>query len=551
MISAPELADLLFPGGVTPVAEWEARYPPRALPPGARVTRFAPSPTGHLHTGGLYTALIAEDLARSSGGTYFVRIEDTDSAREVREAREQFAAAFKYFGIASDEGGDMPWGPYAQSERAAIYAGYAHALVAAGRAYPCFCTPAELEELAARQRAQRVTPGYYGAWAVSRHLSRDEAAARIAAGEPFVIRFRAPDGEPERVSHPDLIRGAIEQADNRNDAVILKSSAQTPRLPTYHFAHVVDDHLMRVTLVTRGEEWLPSLPLHHQLFEALGFAPPDYAHIAPLMKLEGSSKRKLSKRKDPEASVDFYMAAGYPAAAVRIYLRGLANGNLADIDFATALSTPLQLDRMGVAGPVFDPVKLDSISRNYIAELAPPARAAAARAWAEAFDSEAAAALAADPDALLRAFELERELEANPRKDVAKWSDVLPSYRAMLPGGVAPVTDAGDEAFAPTAAEVVRAVLADFADGYRHLDDRTEWFAQVRAVAARHGFAATAGEYKRAPDAFVGPISEASNIIRVALTGARRSPDLFMIARLIGEAEVLARLRAPLMEARA
>ncbi|MGH6785775.1 MAG: glutamate--tRNA ligase, partial [Novosphingobium sp.] len=299
----PDLAALMFPVAPPSRDDVEARYPPRELPAGARVTRFGPSPTGYLHIGGVYAALIAQDLAHHSGGIYFVRIENTDAARESAEARGQFAEAFRYFGIESDEAPDAAWGPYEQGDRAELYASFAHSLVEAGKAYPCFCTQTALEELTARQKAASVMPGYYGAWATCRHLSADEGAARIAAGESYVVRFRAPDGPAGRVTHPDLIRGALEQNDNRNDAVILKNSEQKPRLPTYHFAHVVDDHLMRVNLVTRGEEWIPSLPLHVQLFEALGLTPPDYAHIAPLMKIDGSSKRKLSKRKDPEANV--------------------------------------------------------------------------------------------------------------------------------------------------------------------------------------------------------------------------------------------------------
>ncbi len=539
-----DLANLMFPDAPPPRNELEARYPRRDLPAGARVTRFGPSPTGFLHIGGVYAALIAKDLADNSGGTYFVRIENTDAARESADARGQFAEAFRYFGIESDEAPDAAWGPYEQGDRAELYASFARSLVEQGKAYPCFCTQAALEELTARQKAASVMPGYYGEWATCRRLTPDEGAARISAGESYVVRFRAPDGPPGRVTHTDLIRGALEQNDNRNDAVILKNSTQTPRLPTYHFAHVVDDHLMRVNLVTRGEEWIPSLPLHVQLFAALGLTPPDYAHIAPLMKIEGSSKRKLSKRKDPEANVAYYMESGYPAEALRIYLRGLANGNLADIDFAEALATPLQLDRMGVAGPVFDEAKIQSISRAWIAEMSPAERVAALTAWAEEFDPELAAILAGEGGHVLKAFELERSLDKNPRKDVAAWRDFLPNYSVFLPSVFEGVSDPAHPDFAPTAPDLVRAVIGDYLGRYQQVDDRDAWFDTLRAVAKDHGFAPTTGDYKRNPEAFVGSIAEASNVIRVGLAGARRSPDLFLICQAIGEAEVRKRLSA-------
>lgn len=539
-----QLADLMFPADVKPGAAWEAHYPLRDLPAGAWVTRFGPSPTGHLHIGGVYAAMIAKDLAHNSGGTYFIRIENTDFSREDPDALRQFGEAFRYFGIESDEAPDAPWGPFTQSEREPIYASFARELVVSGKAYPCFCTQADLEALTARQKAASTMPGYYGEWATCRHVSAEAAAQRISGGEAYVIRFRAPDGPADRVTHPDLIRGELEQNDNRNDAVILKNSTQSPRLPTYHFAHVVDDHLMRVNLVTRGEEWIPSLPLHHQLFAALGWQAPDYAHIAPLMKIDGSSKRKLSKRKDPEASVEYYMTQGYPAEALRIYLRGLANGNLADIDFAEAAATPLSLERFGVAGPVFDEVKLQSISREYVASLTPAERVGAFAEWAREFDVETAAMLEREEAQLLKAFELEQRIDKNPRKDVAMWRDVLPNYRVFLPSAFTGVSDLAHPDFEPTKPDVIRAVVTDYLARYNHADDRDTWFDGLCSVARDHGFATSTGDYKRNPEAFTGSIAEASNIIRVGLAGARRSPDLYLICQTIGEAEVRKRLSA-------
>lgn len=543
-MSDAEIADLMFAADVAEPAQWEAKYPPRALPDGAFVTRFAPSPTGYLHTGGLYSALISQDLAHNSGGVYFVRIENTDAARELEDAHRQFALAFAYFGIQSDENDDAPWAPYEQARRAPIYESYARHLVRHGHAYPCFCTQDELKALAAQQEKLHVSPGYYGKWARCRALPREDVLRRLKAGEPYTVRFRTPDTLPGRMAFDDRIRGVIEQQTNRNDAIILKSSAIAPRLPTYHFAHPVDDHLMRVNLVLRGEEWIASVPLHLQLFEALGFAAPAYAHIAPLMKIEGKSKRKLSKRKDPEASVEYYMSAGYPAEAIRIYLRGLANSNLADIDFAEALKTPIRLDRMGVAGPVFDVVKLDSIARSYVAWLAPRQRFDAMLAWSREFDPALRDILVCDEAAVLNAFDCERRFDAHPRKDVGKWTDFLPAYRAFLPALFEAVSDPAAPEFAPTAADIVRKVARDFADAYDHADTKDAWFAQVREAARRNRFAPTAGDFKRNPQDFVGPLSEASNIIRVALTGQKQSPDLFLIAQAIGADEVRRRIRA-------
>jgi glutamyl-tRNA synthetase len=543
-MSDAEIAALMFPGEVPAPAHWEAKYPQRELPAGAWVTRFAPSPTGYLHTGGLYTAIVAQDLAHNSRGPYFVRIENTDTARELADATRQFEQAFAYFAVEPDERDGAPWGPYEQARRAAIYESHARALVAQHRAYPCFCTQDELKEMTAKQEAAKVTPGYYGRWARCRALAPEDVLQRLKSGVPYVVRFRAPDGMAARVAFTDLIRGTIEQGDNRNDVIILKSSDNALRLPTYHFAHAVDDHLMRVNLVLRGEEWMPSVPLHLQLFHALGFAPPSYAHLAPLMKIDGKSKRKLSKRKDPEMSVEHYMTSGYPAGALRAYLRGLANSNLADIDFAEAARTPIRLDKMGVAGPVFDLAKLDSISGSYIAGLAPAERLAALTAWAAQFDPALADILAADAAMVLRAFEHEQRLDKHPRKDVAKWSDFLPAYRAFLPDRFTPIGDAAKAEFAPTAPAVVKAVTADFAAGYAHDGDKETWFSQIREIARRHRFAPTTGDFKRAPTEFIGPLSEASNVIRVALTGQRQSADLYLIAQVIGADEVLRRVRA-------
>jgi glutamyl-tRNA synthetase len=537
------LVDSLFPADLPDPAHWEWHYPPRELPEGAQVTRFAPSPTGFVHIGGVYTAMIAKDVAHRSGGTYFVRVEDTDQSREVAGVADQFERAFHYFGIESDEPADAPWGPYLQSARERIYLSYVRELMRRGDAYPCFCTREELAEITKRQQATKVPTGYYGSWARWRDADPDEVAAKLRGGEPYVVRFRSP-GVEGRVSFVDAIRGRLEHEANRNDVVILKTSASSPRLPTYHFAHAVDEHLMRVTLVIRGEEWISSVPLHLQLFDALGFEPPTYAHIAPLMKTEGGAKRKLSKRKDPEASVDFYLDAGYPAPAVLYYLRGLANGRLAELPLEQALAEPIRLRECGVAGPLVDMVKLADISADHIATLPGPVVLDAVSDWARERDPELVEVIATNRELAERAVDVERVGVANPRKDLVRWSDFRAVYGFFFPSLFSLVTDASDERLGGLDPALVRKLAADFADHYTWHDDQPTWFNQIRELAARHGFAPNPKTYKQDPDAYPGVLRDAANVIRVALTGSSRSPDLHAVAGALGPDEVIRRVRA-------
>ncbi|MCP2163438.1 glutamate--tRNA ligase [Goodfellowiella coeruleoviolacea] len=537
--------DALFPADLPEPGHWEQRYPPRQLPEGAKVTRIGPSPTGFMHIGGIYVGMIDRDVAHRSGGTYLVRVEDTDQTREVEGAVEQFERAFDYFAIQPDEAeGTGAYGPYHQSRRSEIYLTYVRELLRQGKAYLCFATKEELAEITAKQQAAKLPTGYYGRWAIWRDAPAEEVQARLAAGDPYVVRFRSPGQPGERVRFTDAIRGELEHDANRNDAVILKSSDQEPRLPTYHFAHAVDDHLMRVNLVIRGEEWISSVPLHLQLFDALGFERIEYAHIAPLMKQAGGGKRKLSKRKDPEASVDFYVEAGYPAEAVQYYLRGLANGRLAELPLRQALDEPINLAECGVAGPLVDLVKLEDISADHIATLSGETVLAAVRAWADRYDQELGQVLDAERELALRALAVEREGVDNPRKDLRKWSDFRPVYGFFFPQLFGLVTDPADERFGGMDPKLVTAFLADFASGYRESDDSQEWFDQIRSLAARHGFANSVKEYKKNPDTYVGSIREASQAVRVTLTGSTRSPDLYQVARALGADEVLRRVRA-------
>ncbi len=538
-----ELINSLFDTALPEPAHWESHYPPRDLPAGAIVTRFAPSPTGFLHTGGVYIATLGKNLAHHSGGVYFVRIEDTDQAREVAGSREQFARAFKYFDIESDENDSSTWGPYEQSKREQIYHTYARELLRHDHAYLCFCTREELAQMQEQQLAAKVHTGYYGEWARCRNMSQAEVISRLEAGQPYTIRFRSPDGPPGRVEFVDLIRGRIEHQDNRNDIVLLKSSDQSPRLPTYHFAHAVDDHLMRVNLVLRGEEWISSVPVHLQLFRALGFEPVPYAHIAPLMKIEGSSKRKLSKR-DNEADVEFYIKSGYPAGAVQHYLRGLANSRFAEMTFEESASSALSLSDCGVAGPIFDLVKLESISREFIAQLPTDEALKSLLAWARDYDPELHTILSTNSAVAHRIFANERQPGVLQRKDLAKWSEFRAAYGLYFQELFQLVTDPSDARFAPVEPDMVVKLAQDFADSYQHEEDKESWFEQIRRLANAHGFAPTAGQFKKDPGRFAGSISHVSNVIRILLTGLTQSPELFLVAHNIGEEELLRRVRA-------
>jgi glutamyl-tRNA synthetase len=548
MLARSEI-DALFPPDLPDPGHWEERYPPRQLADGALVTRLAPSPTGAGHIGLVYMAMIDLDVARRSGGRYLVRIEDTDTAREVSGAIDQFKRAFVYFGLEPDEEeGRGDYGPYRQSERSAIYHSYARELLRGNTAYLCFDTPDELAATRAAQQAAKVPTGYYGTWATWRDASDADVRARLAEGAPYVVRFRSPGVEGRRAEFTDAIRGPLSAEDNYNDVVILKSAADAERLPTYHFAHAVDDHLMRVNLVIRGEEWLPSVPMHLQLFAVLGFEPPAYAHTAQLMKqVPGGksklSKRKLSKRKDPEAGVDFYISAGYPAKAVLYYLRGLANGSLAELPLEASLAAPIELSELGGAGPLIDQVKLEDISADHIATLSDQQVLGAMGTWAAEYDPDLAAVLDANRDLALAALAVERHDVPNPRKDLRKWSDFRSAYGFFF-AELFSLVYRTDPQLGDLPDDLVAAFARDFADGYLESSEPDEWFGQIRDLAAKHGFAASAKEYKREPERYPGSIREASQIIRVALTGSTRSPNLASVAQVLGRDEVLRRVTA-------
>lgn len=529
----------LIPSDAASPADSEEKYPLRELPDGAEVTRFGPSPTGFVHIGGILVALISESVARTSGGVFILRIEDTDRDRVVEGAVDQLFRSLDYFGIHPDESIlQGSYGPYVQSERGLIYDGYVRSLLEKGLAYPCFCSSDELAQAASRQRSEGVPPGYWGRWAKCRSLTEQDVVSRLDRGDSYVIRFRAADFTGERIRYVDRVRGPLELDDNRNDVVIRKSMG----LPTYHLAHAVDDHLMRVTTVIRADEWLSSVPLHLRLFEALGFEPPRYGHIAPIVMMEGRSRRKLSKRKDPQANVDFYARSGYPVEGVLSYLRGLANSRLQDQPWRQVLSEEIRLEECSVSGQLLDLDKLEWLCRDVIADMTFAEMAERLQAWADVHDKELAGHLRQDPQAVLKALSIEESAPGRPRKDLAKWSEFNDKYGFLIPAVFDLVTDASDDRFSPVAPELVREIAQTVARGYRHDLAGDAWFGQVRQAALDLGFAPTAGDYKRNPDEFRGPIKDAANVIRVLLTGRSRSPDLHQSAQILGEPEVLRRL---------
>ena len=422
-----DLANLIFPDA-KPISYYEEKYKVRDLPEGAVVTRFAPSPTGFVHIGGLYQALVAKMVAKKTGGVFFLRVEDTDQKREIENGVTDIVNSLKDFDMEPDEGmiSDTEekgsYGPYKQSLRKDIYQAFAKYMLEMGKAYPCFCTPEEVEEIRKKQEAAKIRPGYYGVWAKCRNLTIEEMAEKIKNGEKYIIRFKSPGREDRKIKHKDVIKGTVEFPENDQDIVIIKADG----LPTYHFAHAVDDHLMRTTHVIRSDEWLSSVPLHLQLFQELGFKPPRYAHISPIMKNDNGNKRKLSKRKDPEAAVSYYKEEGIPAQAVKEYLINIANSTFenwrrANPDKAME-EFNFELNKMSVSGALFDMVKLLDIGKTVISKMSAVEVYNESLKWAEKHDKELLDMLK-DKEYSLRVFGIERGNQ-KPRKDISKWSDV-------------------------------------------------------------------------------------------------------------------------------
>ncbi len=537
------LAEAMYPGVDETPEYYETVYPPRDLPEGAKVTRFAPSPTGYMHIGNLFSAMIDYLAAKDDGGVFYLRIEDTDKKREVADAVDRILDGLATFGVVPVEGvvgagrETGAYGPYVQSQRTCIYACYAKDLVKKGLAYPCFCTEDELAAMRAEQEARGVTPGYYGEWAKYRDYSPALAAERVKAGEEFVLRLRSARSDKKIVIN-DCIKGKLELPANDTDAVLMKKDG----IPPYAFAHAVDDHLMRTTHVIRGDEWIASLPLHAEIHFALGFRLPKYAHISPIMKIDGGNKRKLSKRKDPEAGVSYYIEQGYAAGTVEEYLMTLANSDFEEWRRANpdAALTDFRFSfkKMSASGALFDADKLDDIGKNVVARMSAAEVASLVTDWAKEYDPELYALLAADPDKAVGIFSIDRG-GAKPRKDMAKWADarafVAPMYDELfepayrLPDGVS--------------ADDAAAALAAFAEVYDPADDADVWFGKLKGVCPALGYCPDVKTYKKDPSAYKGHVGSLSAVVRLAVTGRDRTPDLTAIMALLGRQTCLERMK--------
>ena len=540
-----DLANLIFPD-VKEISYYEEKYPERNLPEGAVVTRFAPSPTGFMHIGGLYQALAARIVAEKTGGVFFLRIEDTDQKREVENGVTGIVESLKDFDMAPDEGMITEteeignYGPFKQSLRKEIYQAYAKYMLEQGKAYPCFCTPEDGEELRKKQESAKIRPGYYGVWAKCRNLTVEEMAEKIKNGEDYIIRFKSPGREDRKIKHKDIIKGNVDFPENDLDIVIIKADG----LPTYHFAHAVDDHLMKTTHVIRADEWLSSVPLHLQLFNEMGFKAPKYAHIAPIMKNDNGGKRKLSKRKDPEAAVSYYKEEGIPYEAVKEYLLNIANStfenwrranpdkNMNEFDF--------QLNKMSVSGALFDMVKLLDIGKTVISKMSAEEVYERSLEWAKEFDAELTEMLS-DKGYALKVFGIERG-NKKPRKDIAKWSEVKENIEYMY-----------DDKFYGNAQEYPYQVISEKEDlekifklyiekYYDENDDKQAWFDKIKALAVEMGYAGEVKEFKANPEMYKAHVGDVSTAIRVALTARTNTPDMYEIMQVLGKDTVANRL---------
>ena len=539
-----ELANLIFPDAKD-ISYYEEKYPERNLPEGAIVTRFAPSPTGYVHIGGLYQSLVAIMAAKKTKGVFFLRVEDTDQKRKVENGITDIVNSLKVFDMAPDEGmiSETEWigeyGPYIQSERKEIYQAYAKYMIEQGKAYPCFCTPEDDEKRTKAQLDAKIRPGYYGAWAKCRNLTLEEMAEKIKNGDPYIVRFKSNGREDRKIQVSDGIKGKVTFPENDLDIVIIKSDG----LPTYHFAHMVDDHLMRTTHVIRSDEWLSSVPLHVQLFKEAGFKAPKYCHISPIMKNDNGNKRKLSKRKDPEAAVSYYDELGVPPDAVKEYLLNIANStfenwrrqnkdaNIEDFDF--------HLNKMSVSGALFDMVKLFDVAKIVISRYSAEKVYNDSYAWAKKYDEELVKLLE-NKDYALKVLGIERG-NAKPRKDIAKWSDVKENISYMYNEEFDKITefDFGKV----TDKELANKISKLYAEKYFDInDDKQTWFDKMKDLAEEVGFAREVKEWKADPEKWPGHVGDISSVIRAKLTGRLNTPDLYEIIKVLGKDEVLRRL---------
>jgi len=543
------ITKLLFPRSLPKVAELENKYPLRKLQEGAMVTRIAPSPTGFMHIGGLYTALISERFAHQTKGIFYLRIEDTDRKREVDGASILISKSLYQYGIKIDEGIGIngkdfgSYGPYKQSRREEIYKAVIKSLLERGSAYPCFCTPQELEDIRHRQEAQGSRLGYYGPWAKWRDKSVQEISQAILEKKPYTIRFKSNGDFKNKVVIRDELLGTKEFRENDQDIVILKSDG----LPTYHMAHVIDDHFMRTTHVIRGDEWLSSLPLHLQLFESMEWEPPHYAHISPIQKVEGLSKRKLSKRKDPESNVEYYDQQGYPNSAILEYLLNLANSNFEDWRKANSEASIykfiLTFDRLKNSnGAIFDFDKLNDISKEIISGYSPESAYNNMLKWAKQHDVSFARLLEQNPDYSKNIIGIERSGDARRRKDLATWAEAREGMAFFFDENFSLMKKDLDDKLSDFTKENVNNVIQLFMADYVERDTKQEWFDKLKNIAGKNNYAESTKEYKNNPGIYRGNIADVARIFRVALTGMTQTPDLYSIMQVMGTDRVLSRL---------
>ena len=540
-----DLANLIFPD-IKDISYYEEKYPKRNLKEGAIVTRFAPSPTGFVHIGGLYQSLIARKLANQTEGVFFLRIEDTDQKREVENGVTDIVNSLKNFGLEPDEGmiseteEKGSYGPYRQSKRKEIYQAYAKYLISQGKAYPCFCSPEELEEIRKKQEAAKIRPGYYSVWAKCRNITVEEAIEKIKNGEKYIIRFKSPGREDRKIKHHDVIKGNVTFPENDQDIVIIKADG----LPTYHFAHAVDDHLMGTTHVIRGDEWLSSVPLHLQLFQELGFKAPKYAHIAPIMKNDNGNKRKLSKRKDPEAAVSYYDEQGIPKEAVKEYLLNIANSNFENWRKQNKEKSiedfELQINKMSVSVDLFDMLKLYDVGKTVISMFSAEEVYNNALNWAKKYDKELEEILQ-DKEYALKVFGIERG-NKKPRKDIAKWSDVKENISYMYDK----IFENQEKSYpyqAINEKEDIRKILEEYIKIYDENDDKQTWFDKIKELSGNLGYAKEVKEFKANPEMYKAHVGDVSTVLRVALTMRTNTPDMYEIMKILGKERIEKRFK--------
>lgn len=543
-----KLADLLFPEVVNTPEYYEEKFPYRKLPNKAEVTRMAPSPTGFIHLGNLYSALADERIAHRNGGVFYLRIEDTDEKRKVDGAVETIINVLRYFDIEFDEGAGFDdtdprnaYGPYFQRQRVEIYHTYAKSLVERGLAYPCFCTEEELDKVRAKQEEDKVLTGYYGEYATCRNLSYEEIEANIKAGKPYVLRLRSQGSPDKEITFVDAIKGEIKLPENIHDIVLLKKDG----IPTYHFAHAIDDHLMRTTTVVRGGEWLASAPIHYELFHLLGFKMPAYAHTAHLMKFdeETGGKRKLSKRKDPELSLDYYRKDGYHPYTMKVYLLTLLNSNFEEwhekFPDKDINEFPFSVEKMNQSGALFDKDKLHNICKNELSKLSEEELYDFLYDWAKENEPENVERWFGDREKMLQILRLYMGVGAKRRrKDLMYAKQIFELISYFFDGESAEEMDEFklDE-------DMVSKILKSYLAKYDHNDDNSVWFNKLKEIADEHGFASDMKAYKANPENFKGNVSDIAEAVRIAVTGRANTPDLWTIVHIMGEEQMTERIK--------